>query len=63
MQSIFLSWLARREGVTAIEYALLAGGIAGACLAAILLTGDSFQLVLETVGNALTDTMDGNPGE
>jgi pilus assembly protein Flp/PilA len=46
-------WAARRNAATAIEYGLLAGGIALAILVAVFLTGGS----LSDLFSALADTM------
>lgn len=46
-------WLKDRHGATAIEYALLAGGFAGAILSSVFLMGNSIEDVLDGLGTAM----------
>ncbi len=47
-----------QSGATAIEYALLAAGIAAACITAILYMGDSIELMMTKLGTVMDDIAD-----
>ncbi|MCB9989661.1 MAG: Flp family type IVb pilin [Rhodospirillales bacterium] len=53
MQKILRSWLFDRCGATALEYALIAAGIALAIVAAILVMGDSVAFLFSSADSAL----------
>ena len=55
----FPAWLKCRKGATAIEYGLIVGGIAIACLAAIMLMGDDIGIIFD----ALADTSEDATGD
>lgn len=50
---IFIAFLRDRKGATAIEYALVAGGIALAVVAAITNLGNAAQGLFEAVAAAM----------
>jgi len=54
----FLAWLHSRDGGTAIEYGIIAGGVAVAILAAIFLLGDNLEILFNAVGTAMTSVSD-----
>lgn len=60
--SVVLRFLNERSGATAIEYGLIAGGIAGACIAAMMLMGNSIEGVINTLGDMMTDVQNRAPG-
>jgi pilus assembly protein Flp/PilA len=49
----FVSFLREEDGVTAIEYGLIAALIAIVIIAALVLTGQSLNQVFTTIGNCL----------
>jgi pilus assembly protein Flp/PilA len=51
----FHKWLDSRQGATAIEYGLIAGGISLVIIAAVFLSGDSIRTLFENLGNILHD--------
>ena len=51
-----LAWIQSRDGATAIEYSLIAAGIAIACIAAIFLMGDSLETIFNTMGAAMNSS-------
>jgi pilus assembly protein Flp/PilA len=50
-----VSFLREEDGVTAIEYGLIAALIAIVIIAALLLTGQSLNQVFTTIGNCLAN--------
>ena len=58
--TMFLARLAgSREGVTAIEYGLIAGAIAVAIITAVLAVGTDINNLFTTTGNALNQAAGG----
>ncbi len=51
-------WLTCRRGATAIEYALIAGGISVGALVAILLVGDSLKTLFGDTATGVTGQME-----
>lgn len=51
------SWLRCRKGATAVEYALLAAGIAAACIAAYFAVGDSISAILDALGTHIVGVL------
>ena len=49
----FLAWLKCRDAATAIEYALIVGGIAMVIIAAIFLAGTSLQLLWSSMDSSM----------
>ncbi len=49
------AYLAREDGATAIEYGLIAAGIALAISAAVLAFGDQLTALFENMGDTLAD--------
>lgn len=54
-----LCWLRNQAGATAIEYALIGGGIALAIVGALFLVGDD----LEGLFNSMSSTMNSSAGK
>lgn len=52
---IFSNWRQCRNGATAIEYALLAGGIALAIAGVFLIMGDSLQTLFNSMVSVTSD--------
>jgi pilus assembly protein Flp/PilA len=50
----FRRFLSAQDGATAIEYALIAAGIAGAIIAAVTTLGGSVNVMWTSVKNALS---------
>jgi pilus assembly protein Flp/PilA len=55
IQAFILSFLRDEDGVTAIEYGLIAALIAIVIIAALVLTGTSLNQVFTTIGNCLAN--------
>jgi Flp pilus assembly pilin Flp len=53
LMKTFICWRQARGGATAIEYALLAGGIGAACITAFYFVGDGINGILHHMGDAL----------
>lgn len=49
-----LAWLNCHDGATAVEYALIAGGLACAIVAAVFLMGDNLETVFNTMGDRMS---------
>ena len=49
------AFIASKEGVTAIEYGLIAGGISLAIVAAVFAFGDELQQVFEKMETAMSN--------
>lgn len=54
MTQFIREFISDESGATAIEYGLIAAGIAVAIIAAVGLLGDSLAAMFGTVGDALT---------
>ncbi len=49
------AYVQNKDGATAIEYGLIAGGISLAIMAAVFLAGDSLSAMFNTVSSGLVD--------
>lgn len=49
-----LAWIQTEQAATAIEYALLAAGMAMACTTAIFLLGDDIGTVFDALGTSMS---------
>ena len=54
LKAVFAKWIQAEGGTTAVEYALIAGGIALAIFAAVGAVGGSLSAMLLNVANAFT---------
>lgn len=52
---ILLNWIKCPDGATAMEYSLIAAGVAIAIIAALFLTGESLETVFNTLADSLTE--------
>jgi pilus assembly protein Flp/PilA len=53
MRNLFWTFLANERGATAIEYSLLAAGIAGAIIAVVFGLGTNLTTTFSTVSSSL----------
>lgn len=53
MRDLFWRFVANRQGATAIEYALLAAGVAGAIIAVVVGLGSNLNATYSSVSSAL----------
>ncbi len=49
------AFLADKDGATAIEYGLIAGGISLAIVAAVFAFGDDLEVMFNTIGDAMNN--------
>lgn len=52
---ILLAWHRNRDGATAVEYALIAGGIALVIIAGVFFLGDSLGLLFNTMADSMNE--------
>ena len=53
MKNLLRLWVISTEGASALEYGLIAGGIALAIVAALFAMGDSLAMVFNAAGTAM----------
>ena len=51
---VFKGWIDGAQGATALEYGLIAGGIALVILSAVFLTGGSLSALFSTIAGAMS---------